>query len=159
MRPSLLWWGALISSVLAVCLSAPSSAVGETSSATDESHASQDVRRLREKIERDVNDIVQNGRPIEMQNVEIVPPDGKPRKARVNHVVTLGIDGLHPGCLFDVPGGVPNIKTRLADQGAWTLTNARTTIQTISAPGWSTHLCGMGPTSTGKVSIFNHCAL
>ena len=41
------------------------------------------------------------------------------------------------------------ISTTIILQGTYTLTNARTSLQTISGPGWSSHLCGMNMERTG----------
>ncbi|CAH1792115.1 unnamed protein product [Owenia fusiformis] len=76
----------------------------------------------------------------------------KPKNAIVNHVVHIGIDGLKPACITNSSTGSPNILHRLGKMGTSTMVNARTTIQTVSAPGWSTTLCAMAPTSTGAIS-------
>ena len=79
-------------------------------------------------------------------------PLGQSGAPRVKHVVHIGIDGLKPDCLFRDTDGAPNILKRLGNKGTWTLTRSRTTIETVSAPGWSASLCGMSPVSTGKDS-------
>ncbi len=38
---------------------------------------------------------------------------------------------------------------KFPSQGANTLTNARTVTETVSGPGWSSHLCGMPVERTG----------
>jgi len=69
-------------------------------------------------------------------------------KVYVSHVLLIGVDGLKPACIENATGGAPNIH-KLMQQGSWTTTRARTTIETVSAPGWSAILCGMDSTSTG----------
>ena len=64
-------------------------------------------------------------------------------------VILFGIDGLNP-TLIKHSLSNKNINF-LRQNGAWTY-KARTTIQTTSAPGWSSILCSLGPTSTGIVN-------
>lgn len=67
-------------------------------------------------------------------------------KANINHVVLIGIDGLNPSCIYNATSHKGF--DRLSSLGMSTL-KARTTIQTCSAPGWSSTLCSMRPTFTG----------
>ncbi len=40
---------------------------------------------------------------------------------------------------------------RMTEGGTYTLVNGRTVLTSVSAPGWSATLCGMGVESTGIV--------
>lgn len=66
-----------------------------------------------------------------------------------DHVLLIGIDGLNPSCLHNATSNTGF--STLAALGASTL-EARTTIQTFSAPGWSSTLCSMRPDFTGITS-------
>lgn len=68
----------------------------------------------------------------------------------IEHIVLIGVDGLNPSCIHNATKN--GAFYELAKRGASTLTNARTTIQTFSAPGWSSTLCAMRPAYTGVTS-------
>lgn len=77
-----------------------------------------------------------------------------PRPAVAKHVLHIGIDGLRPDCIPNAPGGAPNILQRIGSHGTWTLKRARTNIKTVSAPGWTSVLCGMSSERTGVLNNF-----
>ena len=64
-------------------------------------------------------------------------------------MVVIGVDGLRPDCIKGAIGGAPNLLKRMASEGTHTLNRARTSLVTISAPGWSNVLCGMDIETTG----------
>jgi len=73
----------------------------------------------------------------------------KPRLA--NHVLHIGIDGLHP-CFVNSSTGAPNIMTRIAAEGTYTLTRGRTELVTVSAPSWTAILCSLPMETSGTTS-------
>ena len=50
------------------------------------------------------------------------------RPPLAKHVLHIGIDGLRPDCMVDATSGLPNIMGRIAHEGTYTLTNARTVV-------------------------------
>lgn len=77
-----------------------------------------------------------------ISSVMLVPLDSN--KTRV---LLIGIDGLLKTCLDKAEHYMFD---SFKQEGSWTL-NARTAIETMSAPGWSNILCGMETEDTGIV--------
>jgi len=73
----------------------------------------------------------------------------KPRLA--NHVLHIGIDGLHP-CFVNSSTGAPNIMNRIAAEGTYTLTRGRTELESWSAPSWVAILCSLPMETSGTFS-------
>ena len=42
--------------------------------------------------------------------------EDEPLKPLAHHVVHIGIGGLRPDCIYDAPGGAPNLRKRMAEQ-------------------------------------------
>ncbi|MEJ2541049.1 MAG: alkaline phosphatase family protein [Gemmatimonadota bacterium] len=64
---------------------------------------------------------------------------------RVRKVLVIGIDGVRPDILAEVP--TPNLDA-LADSGVW-IDDARTGLPSVSGPGWSSMLGGVWPEKHG----------
>lgn len=73
----------------------------------------------------------------------------------IEHVVLIGVDGfnLTPDCVpaEQAPLIWPNLYQRLFWEGVWS-TKVRATTEAVSAPGWSSILCGLMPSQTGILS-------
>lgn len=61
-------------------------------------------------------------------------------------VIVIGVDGFSADCIKDVP-----TIDWLKANGSWTF-RARTVIQAVSAPGWSSNLCSLDPVDTGIIN-------
>lgn len=70
---------------------------------------------------------------------------GEPAPRRIPKVLVIGIDGVRPDVLAEVP--TPNLDA-LAAEGAFTA-HARTGLPSVSGPGWSSFLTGVWPDKHG----------
>lgn len=75
----------------------------------------------------------------------------EPSFRNIRHTVVIGIDGFDP-CFVDSPLGAPNIMTRLGEQGTYTISGGRTTLETVSVPAWMAFQCGAPMETTGASS-------
>jgi len=82
---------------------------------------------------------------VEAQPAPRQTPVGDPTRK----VLLIGIDGVRPDVMAEV--ATPNLDA-LRATGAWSM-HARTTIPTISGPGWSSMLIGVWP---DKHNVFNN---
>jgi len=72
----------------------------------------------------------------------------KAEKARFDHVIVLGFDGLS-GYSLENNDAMPNLRAMMAD-GAWTL-RKRSILPTSSAANWASMFMGAGPDGTGYI--------
>jgi len=66
-----------------------------------------------------------------------------------NRVILIGIDGFNPSCIKNA-SNYENLQW-MRDNGAST-DRARTIIQTVSAPGWTSITCSLDPVDTGIIN-------
>lgn len=71
-----------------------------------------------------------------------------PTFRNVRHVVQFGLDGFAP-CFIDSPLGAPNIMQRIGAAGTYTISGARTVLQSWSGPAWMASQSGADTESTG----------
>ncbi|KAI0979309.1 hypothetical protein GJ496_010632 [Pomphorhynchus laevis] len=84
---------------------------------------------------------------LKFEQCHTIPSSDLPHS--VKHVIHIGIDGLNPFCISNSSNGGRNILLRLGKQGSGTLVNARTIIETVSAPGWVSIFCSMSSPASG----------
>ena len=73
----------------------------------------------------------------------------KAEKARFDHVIVLGFDGLAGWTLAENADAMPNLRAMMAE-GAWTL-HKRSILPTSSAANWASMFMGAGPDGTGYI--------
>lgn len=73
------------------------------------------------------------------------PPGDRPRAERAPKVLLIGIDGVRPDVLAEVP--TPVMDSLAA--GGWYTPSARTTTPSVSGPAWSSILTGVWPAKHG----------